>query len=98
MLTAVEHLSTLGNAFERSLENHLDSFVTWLEFGDVADQLRIVRPIVFRQELKTSMLPFYALLAESQGYWLVTEDRARSTARAYFLRDGRSESSLPIAS
>jgi hypothetical protein len=79
------------------LENQLSGLVSWLEFGDVEDQLRFVRPIVFRHQLKRSMLPFYALLAESHGYRLRASRSSRSTACAYFLRDRHSTVTAPAA-
>jgi hypothetical protein len=82
---------------EWPLENQLSGLISWLEFGDIEDQLRFVQPIVFRRELKTSMLPFYALLAESQGYRLRTDPGSASTACAYFLRGRHSSSRTPVA-
>ncbi len=79
------------------LENQLNGLVGWLEFGDVEDQLRFVRPIVLRQELRTSLLPFYALLAESHGYRLRMDRRSPSTSCAYFLRDRESSNTAPVA-
>lgn len=42
----------------------------WLSLQDAEDQLRAVRPIVLHADVVVPMLPYYELLAESQGYEL----------------------------
>jgi hypothetical protein len=79
------------------LENQLNGLAGWLEFGDIEDQLRFVRPIVLRQELRTNLLPFYALLAESHGYRLRMDRCSPSSSCAYFLRDGETSDTAPVA-
>ncbi len=69
------------------LEHELSGLVSWLQFGDVEDHLRYVRPIVLRTELRTTMLPFYALLADSLGYGIHTDSRDASCTRAVFTRE-----------
>jgi hypothetical protein len=60
----------------------------WLEFGEVEDQLRIVRPRVLRKSVSPGMVPLYALLAHELEYCTVVLD-VQDNVRLLLIRKDR---------